>query len=251
MTKPALYQVGDCPYHYTVIEVVTERPASYRVRCKCGAEKVIPQFRLQRNKSCRSCHMKRLHEENLVTCNRKDNWHACDQYLRPIWNAIKQRIYNTNCDVFSDYGGRGLTMSDEWANSYYHFRDWIIENLGERPPEKSLDRVNNDYGYHPYSQTGEVQLRWATSKEQKLNQRKRKSHSRKYGMCEIGGIKGSVSYVLNQLGIASARWKQKMEPKIHKKSMSLREAIEWCLNKTYTNPPKISYIEKSDLRLNL
>ena len=142
-------------------------------------------------------------------------------------------------------------MHNEWAENYYAFRAWILENIGERPPKKSIDRIDNDYGYHPYSLKGEMQLRWATKKEQNKNKRMRKSFGRKYGMCEIGGIRGSVAYVLNQLGIANTRWKQKMQPKRHKQSMSLGEAIKWCLNKTYENPPEIAYIEKPNLRLDI
>ena len=170
----------------------------------------------------------------------------CDSYLKGTWSGMCNRILNDKNPSYKNYGGRGLTLEEEWASDYYAFRRWILNNLGERPPKKSLDRIDNDYGYHPTNPSGEVQLRWATSKQQNGNQRNRIS---KYGICEIGGIKGLVSTVMLELGIDNTRWVSKMKPKIHKQSMSLREAIEWCLNKTYEYPPEITYIENPDLRL--
>lgn len=255
MTKSAIFNVGDCPLGFTVLEIISIRPAKYRVRCECGDERIIPQYKLMRHKSCRSCFMKSLGEPSphktkakakAKPCKPTEPSKPCDSYLKPTWNAMRNRILNSKDAGYRNYGGRGLTLEEAWASDYFVFREWILSNLGERPLNKSLDRIDNDYGYHPTNSSGEVQLRWATRKEQKENQRTRISQ---YGSCEIGGIKGLVSTVLWELGINNTRWRSKMKPKVYKQSMSLGEAIEWCLNKTYETPPEITYIEKPDMRL--
>jgi hypothetical protein len=82
-----------------------------------------------------------------------------------IWAAIIQRCTNPNNQRYSDYGGRGVAISDLWRNSFSAF----LADVGRRPsPELSLDRIKNDRGYEPGN------VRWATSTEQRLNSRRRR-----------------------------------------------------------------------------
>ena len=48
---------------------------------------------------------------------------------------------------FPGYGGRGITVCDEWKNSYEEFRDWAMQN--GYSPNLQIDRINNDMGYSP------------------------------------------------------------------------------------------------------
>ena len=83
--------------------------------------------------------------------------------LYGVYNDIKKRCYNTNCEAYSRYGGRGITMSDEWLESFPKF----LEDVGERPfPEATLDRENND---GPYCKEN---FRWVGPDLQARNQRK-------------------------------------------------------------------------------
>src|SRR6266403_2232470 len=43
--------------------------------------------------------------------------------LYRVWNAMKQRCDNSTCDVFIDYGGRGIGYCSEWSE-FIPFRDW-------------------------------------------------------------------------------------------------------------------------------
>ncbi len=81
-----------------------------------------------------------------------------------ICQAAKSRCQNPNNPNYENYGGRGIQFKWETAGET---AQWIIEHLGEKPPGKSLDRIDNDGHYEPGN------LRWATPKEQALNQRKR------------------------------------------------------------------------------
>lgn len=61
-----------------------------------------------------------------------------------------------------DYGGRGVTVCDEWIESFEAFAACV----GEPPtPRHTLDRENNNRGYEPNN------VRWATRKEQNENRR--------------------------------------------------------------------------------
>lgn len=66
---------------------------------------------------------------------------------------------------YKDYGGRGITVCDEWAKDLKAFYDWAMAN-GYRD-DLTIDRINNDEGYRPDN------CRWATYHEQRLNQRKK------------------------------------------------------------------------------
>lgn len=84
--------------------------------------------------------------------------------LYRIWQAMKNRCYNENFWAFCHYGGRGITMCDEWRDSFEAFRDWALAN-GYRG-DLSIDRIDNDMGYSPSN------CRWASKKTQASNTRK-------------------------------------------------------------------------------
>ena len=47
--------------------------------------------------------------------SRSENW--VDYRLNHIWKDIKRRCYNQNFKQYKDYGGRGISVCDEWINS--------------------------------------------------------------------------------------------------------------------------------------
>ena len=79
---------------------------------------------------------------------------------------MKDRCFNERNKRFFDWGGRGITVCDEWKNSFQAFYDHVsqLPHFGEEG--YSIDRINNDENYEPGN------VRWATVKEQNNNKRK-------------------------------------------------------------------------------
>lgn len=75
------------------------------------------------------------------------------------WRSIKQRCLDPGASHYDRYGGRGINMCQEWAESFSAFRAAV----GPIPAGLTLDRVDNDKGYEPGN------VRWATRKKQANN----------------------------------------------------------------------------------
>jgi hypothetical protein len=67
--------------------------------------------------------------------------------LYKLWEAMKRRCYNPRQPRYMDYGGRGITVCEEWRESFVAFRDWALANGWS--PSLQLDREDNSKGYSP------------------------------------------------------------------------------------------------------
>ena len=85
------------------------------------------------------------------------------------WEHMKQRCHNPRADFFPHYGGRGIVVCEAWRRSFAAF----LADMGERPPGKTLDRVDVNGNYEPGN------CRWATNAEQSLNRRNAKRNKAK------------------------------------------------------------------------
>ena len=93
----------------------------------------------------------------------KSNWPEYN-----ILNHIKDRCLNTNSPAYDYYGGRGISVCDEWLSSF----DQFISDVGRRPSKHhTLDRIDNSKGY----ELGNV--RWTDKTVQAINRRKKSSNT--------------------------------------------------------------------------
>lgn len=67
--------------------------------------------------------------------------------LYSVWRSMKARCYNSNNKVYKNYGGKGITVFDEWKNNPILFIRWNLSNGWERG--LCIDRINNEGNYHP------------------------------------------------------------------------------------------------------
>lgn len=85
------------------------------------------------------------------------------RYLYRTWLAMNQRCFNKDNPAYDYYGGRGITVCEEWRGNFERFRD----DIGERPDVNyTVDRIDNNKGY------SKDNCRWSTKKEQSNNTRK-------------------------------------------------------------------------------
>lgn len=78
------------------------------------------------------------------------------------WSSIKTRCNNKRYFQYHFYGGRGITICDEWKNNFLQF----LKDMGRRPGNNySIDRINNNKGY------SKENCRWTTISEQNRNKR--------------------------------------------------------------------------------
>lgn len=128
----------------------------FKCRCDCGniTIKRLSNIKNDGIKSC-GCILKEINIKHKHSTNNKNT------ITYNSWRCMKQRCKNPNAIDYKDYGGRGITICERWLNSFQNF----LEDMGERPEDKTLDRINNNGNYELSN------CRWATHKQQRKNQR--------------------------------------------------------------------------------
>ena len=101
------------------------------------------------------------------------------------WKAMKQRCLNPKCHAYKNYGGRGITVCEEWM-TFEPFLDWCKRNGWKKG--LALDRRNNEKGYAPDN------CRFVTPQVNNNN-------TRKTAYLTVGGITKSESDWARALGI--------------------------------------------------
>lgn len=141
-----------------VIEGMEERKPHEKVRwiCRCDCGNKISLTRtmlLNRN------------EENLnCGCIEKFSYNKEYPRLRRIWGNMKQRCLNPKNDSYAGYGGRGITICQEWQEDFANFAKWAIEN--GYSDNLTIERKDVNGNYEPSN------CCWITSFEQQSNTRK-------------------------------------------------------------------------------
>ena len=127
--------------------------------CECGNKTTVVSADL------RSGHIKSCgcYNRDLVTARnieRTKHGHGSSP-LYNVWKNMKERCYNPATHNYSRYGGRGITVCDEWRNDLAAFVQWAEENGYKRGLE--IDRKDSDRGYSPDN------CRWVSSNANQNN----------------------------------------------------------------------------------
>lgn len=146
----------------------------WECRCDCGKTVLATTGNLNRwhHTSC-GCVRKKYGQVAKKLCTTHGGASGGKvERLYKVWANMKSRCYNKNSARYKDWGGRGITVCDEWKNDYAAFRGWAIENGYDetaRRGECTIDRINNDLGYYPQN------CRFVSAKVQAGNRRDSKS----------------------------------------------------------------------------
>lgn len=137
-------------------------------QCVCGKQTVVRSYCLRKG-STKSCGCLLIESRYLVDHNIHGYYNTPTYHT---WEGMKQRCLNPNATRYREYGAKGIKVCDRWLDFTL-----FLEDMGERPPDRTLDRINPFGNYEP------TNCRWATKKEQQNNQRRHYKKSEEVIKC--------------------------------------------------------------------
>ena len=190
-------------------------------KCDCGNEKVAKEhnLRIGVTKSCGCIHREVSAKQGRETTTHGHTRNCSWSPEYKSWVAMISRCTHTTNKQYHRYGGRGISICQEWMVFENFLRD-----MGEKPtPKHTLDRIDNDGNYEPGN------CRWATVQEQNRN--------RSSGVYfECFGERLSLTEWGEKTGIPI----ETIRSRIHK--------FGWSVEKALSTPPKSRRDSKCDTR---
>lgn len=148
-------------------------------RCDCGTEKNVNGGHLRQG-ATKSCGCYKI-EKRLKHGMTKTPIHH-------KWIDMKKRCTNPKCNNYKNYGARGITVCEEWSNSFISFMEWSL--LNGYSDELEIDRIDNDKGYSPEN------CRYVTKNVNNFNKRTNR-------LIEINGETKAISQWGQEYGLMS------------------------------------------------
>ena len=127
----------------------------WECKCECGNTVIVRgnELKSENTKSC-----------GCLIYERKNIKHGMrNTRLYCIWSGMKSRCYTKTNPAYNRYGGRGISMCEEWNRNFMAFYNWAMDN--GYTEGLSIDRIDVNGNYEPYN------CRWVTAKEQSDNKR--------------------------------------------------------------------------------
>lgn len=184
-------------------------------RCDCGREKWVLGYDMWQGKT-RSCGC--MQQSGIPVKHghaRKDK--RSRTYV--IWKNMIARCHNTNLPQWKDWGGRGIQVAPEWID----FRNFL-KDMGECPPGKFIDRINNEGHYEPGN------CHWVSRIEQNNNKRNNL-------MIEYQNQTKSLAQWCRELNLPYSKIYQKIHASHQPPSLTFGKHMKTCQS---TNKPSVS-----------
>lgn len=156
--------------------------AGWRCKCDCGNEIIVRSnsLRTSKTKSC-GC-LNKEKEPNYVT------HHMSNTRIYSIYKSIKRRCFNENSENYASYGGRGISVCNEWCdreNGFVNFYNWAMAN--GYSDELTIERIDVNGNYEPSNCT------WIPNHEQAFNKRNTIYSKDGKSVAKMAREKGTVS----------------------------------------------------------
>lgn len=183
-------------------------------KCVCGKIKNIRASQAKRyiNQSC-GCLSKKQKRRPKGYSSKE-----IDKRIGVIWCGMISRCYNEAETCYKEYGGRGITVCDEWRNSALAFYKWAINN--GYCDGLTIDRIDVNGNYCPEN------CRWATMAEQTRNTRRTINY-------DFNGKKMTVAEIARELNISPFTLYSRI-----RSGMDIKEAIETPIKRGNKNEKK-------------
>lgn len=209
---PKIQDLTGCKFGYLTVQsfaFIKNGRRWWNCVCSCGKETTSPTNLLTTGQkvSC-GCYKKYVMSK---FGERQTKHHFTNHPIYNTYQNMKARCLNKKHKAFKNYGGRGITICDEWLDNPQTFINWSLKNGWKEG--LTLDRINVNKGYEPSN------CRWATRQVQCNNTRR------------------NVLVTFNGKTLTASEWSELNGWEKHLVSWRLRNG--WSIKNALTIQPKI------------